>query len=123
MLGGKADGKGEHRRGHTNQRHEAVVDLTVREQAEGEKTKQGAIGVGDDGVDGIDERRGVDGMDKKDGSCQQHAHGQMGPTAQPLVVRTVTQVVAVAGGKGGEGRIGTGERGRHNAEGEERREE
>ena len=98
---GNGSGRGIKTRGH--------------KQAEGKEAKQRTVGVGSNGIDGIDDARAVQGMEHQDDSQHDNAHGDVYMAAQTFVVGTVAEIDAGAGSQGGEGAVGTRQGCCHNA--------
>ncbi len=118
VLGGGIEGEAEQRGGDADIRDEAVVGLPAGEESEGEEAEQGAVGVGGEDIDGIDERRGVDGPEQEDEQDEDEADDDVHVLAQPFVVGLAADIDAIAGGKRCQCGVGTGERGRDDADDE-----
>ena len=71
----------------------------TREKAEGEEAQQRTIGVTGQGIDGIDERRGVDLPEQQDEEHEEEAHGDMRLLSERLIVRLPADVHTKAGGQ------------------------
>ena len=118
--GGQAvDSIAEQGRGHADDGHQAVAHAATREEAEGEESEQGTVGIADDGVDGVDERRAACGAEQEDEDDEEQAYREVGALAQRLVGGPLADVDAVARRQRRQGRVGRRERGGDDAEREE----
>ena len=89
------------------------------EESEGEKTQQRTVCVRCYRIYGIDERCGVDGPEEDDEYHEDHTDGNVHPFAKAFVAWLTTDVYTVAGGKGCQCGVGTGERGGQDTENKE----
>ena len=115
ILGGSVKGIAEQGGGYTDIWHETVIGLTVCEETEDEESQQWTVGITGYGIDGVDERCGVDGSEQEDKKNEEDADSHMHTFSQQLIVWLTTDIHAVAGGERRQGGVSTGERGCHNA--------
>ena len=99
--------------------HQTVGGTTTGEESEGKESEQGAVGVADKDVDGIDEGGGVGVTEEQDEEDEEEAHEEVSPFAKSFITGPTADVDTVAGGERGEGGVGTGEGGGKNAKDEE----
>ena len=123
MLTEKIEGIARQRCCQAHIGHQAVAHLPTGEESEGKESQQRAIGVAHNGVDGIDERRGVDHPDQQDAGHEEYAHGYMYPTPQTFVGRSAADIDAVAGSECRQSRVGRREGCRYDAQREEDKDE
>lgn len=72
------------------------------EQSKGEEAEQRTIGVGGDGIDGIDDAGPVHQAEGEDNEEHNHTHGNMYATTQTFISRAVEEINTGAGGQCGE---------------------
>lgn len=96
----------------------AVCHTAPCEEAEGEEAEQRAVGVARHGVDDIDGAATAQQTEREDGDDERHDDGHVDPSAQADVRGAAEDVDAERGGQRGDGGVGTGKGGGHDAEDE-----
>lgn len=91
----------------------------MRQQSVGKETQQRTVRIRAHHVDGIDDAARVEQTEQQDEGGKDHRHAHMRALAQPLVALALADVHTVARGQRRERTVGTRERGRHNAQGEQ----
>lgn len=99
VLCGGVEGIAEQGRCDADKGHQCVVGLATGEESEGEEPQQRTVGIAGDGIDGVDERRGVQGAEEKDEEHEEETHRDMRLLTEPLVACLTADIHAVARGE------------------------
>ena len=75
------------------------MGLATGEESEGEETQQRTVSIAGDGIDGVDERRGVQGTEEEDEEHEEETHRDVRLLTEPLVACLSPDIHAVARGE------------------------